>query len=847
MQKGDTLMAELNLKQITDKLNAEFTGETRKLVFWYDDRAEFADDIDTLELVNAKVYRLEPDNQFYTKYFLERIDRTTNYLIYAPFPRPNVRDNHLEDTLLYSKQFFADRVSLLAVDLGIEEKYKPVIEKYIKFFGAKDRTQKFYDLEIENFTRETIEVALMSVLCKTRTASFDEVVRVVLTDDGLEDNKFLAEFEKYDLLAAFWRLCEEQFGYTDVKPTLEKLVVTMFVTYTQRYLQGEAPQAWKNFVSYKSGNIIAFLDNLMNNVLYREKYNELSAYVARGLNVVAAFETYNPEALIACDTFAVFDRFIINWVSERLLNEDRGAKLGNLTIPNVCQERCKRHFGESYQVQYLLLENAYCLILAANYQCNDSFKGIVDQYLDSDWLIDNYYRNFYYYYDQLGENTSFEKLRDLVENIYTNEYLSEVISKWNTYMVKEDMLPLLPLQRNFYNKYIRSSKDRVVVIISDAMRYEVGRSLFLKLQDDEKCTAKIDAMLSVLPSYTKLGMAALLPHKTLIMTDEYKVLVDNMPCDDLKQREAILKNYSPNSKCVQFDDVKAMKKAELREIFTGQDTVYIYHNQIDARGDKLNTENEVFTACEEAVEEVYALIKRLSGSANTYHFIVTADHGFIYKRDKLKESDKISYGSGKEAFVNRRFIISDQPLTDDGIASVSLGKVLDNSGSKAMSFPVSSNVFKVAGGGQNYVHGGSSPQEMIVPVIDVKTEKGHMETRPAQIMLVSMVQKVTNLISSLDFIQSEPVSDVVKTTSYKIFFISEDNEKISNECIYAADKKDIDPQKRIFRLRFNFKNKQYDKSKRYYLVAYDEKNDLEVLRHGVVMDIAFANDFGFNV
>jgi len=114
-------------------------------------------------------------------------------------------------------------------------------------------------------------------------------------------------------------------------------------------------------------------------------------------------------------------------------------------------------------------------------------------------------------------------------------------------------------------------------------------------------------------------------------------------------------------------------------------------------------------------------------------------------------------------------------------------------------------------------------------------------------MLVSMVQKITNLITTLDFIQSEPVSDVVRATSYRLFFISEDNEKISNECIYIADKKDVEPQKRIFRLRFNFKNMQYDKSKKYYLVAYDEKNDLEILRHGVAMDIAFANDFGFRV
>ena len=34
-----------------------------------------------IELENARVYYLEQDNQFYTKYFLERVDTTTNYLI----------------------------------------------------------------------------------------------------------------------------------------------------------------------------------------------------------------------------------------------------------------------------------------------------------------------------------------------------------------------------------------------------------------------------------------------------------------------------------------------------------------------------------------------------------------------------------------------------------------------------------------------------------------------------------------------------------------------------------------------------------------------------------------------
>lgn len=121
-------MAELNLNQIIEKLNGEFTGETRKLVFWYDDKADFAEDIDSVELANAKILKLESGNQFGTKYFLEREDTATNYLIYAPFPKPDVRENHLEDTMLYSKRFFAN----------------------------KDRTQRFYDLEIENFNEDNI-------------------------------------------------------------------------------------------------------------------------------------------------------------------------------------------------------------------------------------------------------------------------------------------------------------------------------------------------------------------------------------------------------------------------------------------------------------------------------------------------------------------------------------------------------------------------------------------------------------------------------------------------------------------------------------------------------------------
>lgn len=838
-------MAELNLKQITDKLNREFASDVRKLVFWYDANAEFQEDIDSIELENAKVLHLEQDNQFYIKHFLECEDTTTNYLVYAHFAKPSIRDNHLVDTIKYSKEFFADRASLLTLDLGIDERYKPVIQHYIKFFANKGRTQKFYDLEIENFNRSTIEVALMSVLCKNKTASFEEVMRSILTDDGLTDNKYLAEFEKYDLLDAFWKQADVTFGYNDSKPTLEKLVITMFVTYADKSISADMPQAWKPFVSYKSGNIIAFMDNMMNSYLYGSRFDEISEIIYNAINAKNYLEKMETEALVDCNIFAGVDELIINWIINRLENEDIGAKLNGKTIPELCVERRKKHFGRNFRSQYFVIQNAFDIINEGKYQPVSGIENLVREYTNSTYKVDRYYRYFYFYFDSLEDATQFEKIRELVENIYTNEYLNKITVNWNNELADAGGETGLVRQRNFFTRYIDYSKDRVVVIISDALRYEVAHTLFEKVQADEKCNATLEAMQGVLPSYTPLGMASLLPHKKIEYTDSYDVLIDGKACSSTEQRESILKEYKANSKCVQFDSIKTMKKVDLRPIFTGQDVVYIYHNQVDARGDKAASENEVFNACEEAINEIYTLIKRIASQANTCHFIVTADHGFIYKRDKIQATDKIAGVASKSNSVGQRYSISTDGIDVYGVCHTTIGKVLGNDDNRIISFPLASDIFKVAGAGQNYVHGGCSPQEMLVPMLEVKVDKGKKETSLAEIALVSLTSKITNLITTLDFVQTEPVSDVVKETSYRVYFISENNEKISNENIVIADKKDKDTTKRMFRLRFNFKNKQYNKSQKYYLVAYDDKNDIEVLRHEIIMDIAFADDFGF--
>ena len=833
-------MPELNFKQITDKLNEGFTGDVRKLIFWYDADGEFAEDVDSLELENAKVYHLRRDNQFQTKIFLEREDTTTNYLIYAPFPKPDIRENHLADTIRYSREFFADRASLLMLDLGMDERCKPIIERYIKFFGDKRRTQAFYDLEIGVYNRASIEIGLMSVLCKCRLPAFEEVFRCVLTDGDLEENALLAEFAKYDLLKAFWQQCALLFGYADEEPTLTKLVMVFFATYADKAMHAALPQSWQPYVSFKSGTIVAFLDNLMNSVIYRDSFDKLSHRMYQALDAENLLKNIPTDALVDCNLFSGVDRIILRWMTSRLLNEDVEARLYGKSIPQICAERRRMHFGNLYHDAYFVIENAWHIVKPGIFTHTGDIEALVKRYTTELYRIDMRYRYFYRYYDLLEDNVPFEELRGLVERIYTNDYLNPLLADFSVALAAAGGDAGITKQHDFYNAKVKYARERVAVIISDALRYEVGVSLFEKLQEDEKCTANISVMQSMLPSVTRLGMAALLPHRSLTVVDADNALVDSQPTIDLRQREAILQREKPKTLVYRYDDIKTMSATTLKQQSASQELIYIYHDQIDARGDDFKTENEVFSACEEAVNEIMWLIRRLT-SCNTTHMIITADHGFLYKRDKLTGSDKIGGIQG----ASDRYVITEEPVRESGVCSIPLRAFGVADDSRVVSLPMGSDLFRAPGSGKNYVHGGCSPQEILVPVIEVKTEKARRETTPAEIDLVSLLNKITNLITTLDFIQRSPVGDVVKEATYRIFFISDTGDKISNENLFKADKKDADAAKRIFRLRFSFKNQKYDRSHKYYLVAADE-NNREVMRREVVMDLAFSDDFGFN-
>ena len=74
----------MDLQEIQDKLNDLFDSDERRIVFWYDDDAQYAGDIDQIQLSgDSKIIKLTGRNNFATKLLLEHQDKETSYLVYA--------------------------------------------------------------------------------------------------------------------------------------------------------------------------------------------------------------------------------------------------------------------------------------------------------------------------------------------------------------------------------------------------------------------------------------------------------------------------------------------------------------------------------------------------------------------------------------------------------------------------------------------------------------------------------------------------------------------------------------------------------------------------------------------
>ena len=134
-------------------------------------------------------------------------------------------------------------------------------------------------------------------------------------------------------------------------------------------------------------------------------------------------------------------------------------------------------------------------------------------------------------------------------------------------------------------------------------------------------------------------MASLLPHKK-ISYENKQVLVDGMLSNSIAARDAILKAKNPNYAAISYNDINGMTQKELRQYVSDKTLVYIYHDVMDNAGE--HNETKVFDVTETCITEIVNLVKKLYNNLQITNFYITADHGFLYRRNEIHESSKYS-------------------------------------------------------------------------------------------------------------------------------------------------------------------------------------------------------------
>lgn len=852
----------MNIDEIVNTLRTTFQqplhdGEQRKIVFWFDKDQEFIDYIDDIIIEDVKVHKLTENNSFYTKYLLEEMDPASHYLIYSTLDM-SMEDNWLLDTLLYSKTFYADKISLIMNELQIDPSLRSVIKKYEKFFGNKERFRKFKAYGITSHSQETIELAIMSVLCNLKSPDFEDVLKVVLMDT-LDDseNKYLDLIEKYFDINVFWNYVSERFGFEQDNKSLKTLFIHLTVTTLSHSVNEKHLSLVRNYIANRNkSNAMVFIDHWMHHKTDYFVFDQLTETVEKEIRLAEIVNQLPVEEFKTADTFPYFDKAIIMYIANsldaRLEDYDEYIKLINL--------RRAKHFYERFQYIYEALY--YTVKMFEFYKKHslgipqthamDMFRAYVEKY----HKMDTYYRKFYVAFDNEPNSEILKKLKEMVENLYTNWFMGELSSHWsaavNAEMKASWMIPGVQSQKDFYRSFVAPrihQGDRIFVIISDALRYEIAVELADKLNSETTGACNIQALLGVIPSVTKLGMASLLPYKSLEIDLSGRVLVDGKVSNGLENRMEILQAAVSESIAIYYQELLAMNKAGRRETFKGKKLIYIYHDSIDAIGDKAATEIYTFTAAEKAIEEIYNIIKIIRDDLSGTNIFVTADHGFVYQREALEESDKIDKEEIHAFEVKRRYLLSQDSGEKHGLLDINMDSMIKNDHHITAYVPKATIRFKMQGSGVNFVHGGASLQEIVIPLIQFKNirskHKKNYEITKVDVKLTNTTRKITNSLFTLIFFQTEKVEDKRIPRTVKIYMIDDADAVITNEEILICDRTADKPEDRTFKIRFALKSIPYDKHKDYYLIIKDAETDviLEKIPFQISLGIISELDF----
>lgn len=810
-------MSNPKITQALDKLFGK-----QRIVFWYDVHHEFRADFASLDLPGVEKIELA-NNAFGVKYRVLREQPEQKFLLYCDGPQPAHLDNWLLDVQLASgEDFRTDQIALWLADLELGPAFAHVLEAHVGFFEAGKRRDALRKLLDKSDSQGMLRLKMLAV-CAGTEPRLDVILEQLLAELAEGRDEKIKLVERSALNGFVWEQMKRAYGYDSSAPGLRDFVIELFKSC---FLMGTDPEQKPHL----SSEALVFLKRWKDSRQHEQAFEALSEQCAMALDIQDALHRHDVRTLMELDYFELIDRKIIsdlvNAVATRIV-----------TAPDITlwvRQRRQSHWFSRFKNEYGAVERAaefIQLLDTAQLEMSSLADG-VQKYAKNWYRLDQSYRKFIYHLRESGQASLLGELNTLVENLYTNNYLIKLNDRWQHFVdnaTRWDAAPIV-LQRDFFSRWVKpfvERKTKVCVLISDAFRYEVGEELQSLIRQEDRFEAELVPALSMLPSYTQLGMAALLPNQTLALADNDSgaALVNGQSATGSDNRARILAAAVPASALVLAKDLMAMNQTDSRTLLRDNDVVYIYHNLIDKTGDTRDTEERVFAAAEETLAELIRLVKKLT-NANANNLLITADHGFIYQNRVLEESDFLGSEADGEQILyrDRRFVLGKGLRNQSGLKTFR-PEQLGLQGALEVQIPKSIKRLRLKGSGSRFVHGGATLQEVVIPVIRINKKRQSDVSRVEVEFIGGGSKTITTGQLAVVLYQVQAVTDKLQARRLRAGLFTLDGALISDQHALTFDFASDNSRDRELPLRFILSRKADEVNHQQVVLKLEEQVD----------------------
>ena len=772
--------------------------EEHRIIFWYNEKGEdhIQTEYETLSLDNVEKIHVQGD-EFAIKYRVEKVASKDKFLLYFTGEKPAYEDNWLLDLELAHFVFYTDEATMFLQEVGLDFHFKELIEEHVLFFKAKERREKLKDLLGDGDGHQDIRYKMLAVVFNADHIDLTTYIHAHGTEFINDKDQVEKDLKRYKLFDFYWNEIGRVFHYDTSTPTIYDFLMEVF-----HHSFG------LNDVSEKDRESKLILSRWKDTISYRNSFSPFSKKIAKDTNIQERLRGAALDEILGDDVFEIINHRVIeelvSLVSEESISKDK--------LLQCIKQRENKFWYTDFEHFYKSIEYGARMITMIRQHEKvkyTSFDEGINNYADELFEIDQAYRKFIWHYRNTQHSSILTELAEKVEKVYSNDWLLTYNNNWQTIIdgLEKWNTKALNSQRQFFSQHVKpfiKKGQRLFVIISDALRYECGAELNKLLQSKSFFTASLEPMVTSLPSYTQLGMASLLPHEALSLKEgEETVKADDISSSGVAGRQRVLEaNSGVRAKAIQAKDFMKMSATVLKTDFVKDyDLIYIYRNKIDKVGDDKTTENETVDAVEDELKFLQELIQKVF-TANGQNMLITADHGFIYQYQAIDDSDYIDVKlKGKSWEKDRRFVIGTNLGEADYAKKFSAQQLNINNEGVEVLFPKSINRLRVSGSGTRYVHGGATPQEIVIPLIKI-SKKRQKKSEKVNIDIVKSADKITTNILMISFIQSDLVTDIILPRELRVGIYAEDGVLRSNVFNYIFDVEEGSERQREVKHRF---------------------------------------------